>query len=141
MTSDEKSLKHDQIELVIKDSQSESHSKSHSDGGEEVIETTNNSPVKKVNTGKDQVEYTGGEKFDSDITPRKKYNIRPQKQTNLHNSLPKGIQDSSYFDMNDQRRSLLKYPIPDETLEEKQAVEKVGPFNDCDVNLDTEYDF
>ena len=41
------------------------------------------------------------------MTPRTKYGVGPSKPTDLHSSLPKGIKDSSYFDMNEQRRSLL----------------------------------
>lgn len=126
LTPDAKGIKSSEIEMIIKDS------KSDPDPSEEVIDATNNSSNKKGSNAKEEIEYVGGEKFNLDTTPRERYNLKPKKQNMLHSSLPKGVQDASYFDINEQRQSLLKdlEQKEERDFDVKAEPDKITPFGD-----------
>ena len=62
----------------------------------------------------------------------------------MHSSLPTGIKDSSYFDLNEQKRSLVNWDKAGTVEKDADYKVKYGidpSFADCDVNLETDYDF
>lgn len=147
----DKIINHDEIEIIHKNNSSGSKF----DNDEEIIvSTTNNTSSKKPKLIQEEVEYNGGEIFDFQASPDRKkkgrnskvanlYNLNPPKQTLLHSSLPSSLQDASYFEIGEQKQSLLavkKSGTQEKDLRYKK--EDGDPsFGDGDVNVETDYDF
>lgn len=119
---------------------------------EELVITTKDSSQKKQVIRKEAV-YPSKELTHLMTTPpTKKFKgvskignfLAPSQEKNsLRSSLPAGLRDTSYFDNQDQFRTLLgeKKGKSLEKLDNKIKDDHDPSYGDCDLNLETEFDF
>jgi hypothetical protein len=70
--------------------------------------------------------------------------LKPPKNNSLRSSLPACLRDNSYFEPTDQWRTLLgekKGGTYENSIEGKLKGDEDPSFGDCDVNVETDYDF
>lgn len=146
LTPEGKSSKKKEIELINKYSP---------DDEEEVIITTKDTSHKKVSGMRGEVVYPSNEFMGLMQTPpTKKFKalnkvshmstLKPPAKNGIRSSLPAWLRETSYFDNQDQCRILLadKQGGTYEKQHEHKLKEADDPsFGDCDVNIDTDYDF
>lgn len=147
-TPDDKKRIYNEIEMI---------DKNPLDDDEEVVVTTHNTSNKKKPDMREEIEYPTGDFFKNMQTPpTKKYRSRANKvawsvgkfeapkHNTLRSSLPVCLRETSYFDNEDQKRTLLgekKGGTYEKTLENKMKEEEDPSFGDGDVNVETDYDF